>query len=284
MKRKQSAESEVEVIYEYIGNTKTQILYSLCGITNPDPEYKITRPTKSNWYSIEYVVEGEGVVQEDDKISRVKGGDFFILHPGKYHHYYSDKKNPWKKIWVTFSMNTEFVTTLLKLYKIEDRTFFKGLNSYVHLDEIYELFQTERPDFNRELELLIYQMVIDLAYKADKLENSDTELDVAKRFIEKRVASKISVKDVADWIGVSYTYFSKTFKKKFGISPAKYIIEQKIELAKHLLANTNMSIPQISDHLAFSDLSYFSYVFSKTCGVSASEYRQQSKEPVQEEK
>jgi len=163
------------------------------------------------------------------------------------------------------------------LYEIGDRTFFKGLNSPVHLDELFELFKSDRPDFNRELELLTYQLVMDLAYMSDKIEKSDTELDMAKRYIDKRVASKLNVKDVADYIGMNYTYFSKCFKKKFGISPTKYITQSKLELAKHLLENTALPVQSIADHLAFADRAHFSSVFSKTFGVSAVQYRAQKK-------
>lgn len=267
-----SAASECEEMYEYVGTSKTKIMHSVCGVTNPDPDYGVTR-NYVNWFSIEYVIEGEGVVVEDDKVAHLEAGDFFILHPYKYHHYYSDKKNPWKKVWITFGYNTDYISDLLKLYGIEDRTFFKGLNNPVHLDELFNLFKQDRSDFNRELELLVFQLVMDLAYMSEKVENSDTELDEAKRYIDKRVASKLNVKNVADYIGVNYTYFSKSFKKKFGISPAKYIMQQKLELAKHLLENTDISVQAIADHLAFADRAHFSAVFSKTFGISAVNYR-----------
>ena len=80
-----------EEIYKYVGTTDSTMLHALAGISEADPSYEIKR-TNSDTYSIEYVYSGEGTIQENDSIFNVSEGDFFILHPNKYHHYYSNKK------------------------------------------------------------------------------------------------------------------------------------------------------------------------------------------------
>ena len=53
----------------------------------------------------------------------------------------------------------------------------------------------------------------------------------------------------------------------------EYILKEKIEHAKLLLAGTTESIQSISDNLAFSNRSYFYTCFQKKTGVSPTEYR-----------
>ena len=277
MTKFKSTVSDSEEIYEHIGTTNDLIIYSLCGITNPDPSYEVIRE-KSNCYSIEYIMEGEGVIQEDSKIYKVSKGDFFILHPEKFQHYYSSPQNPWKKIWLHITKGSYYTTTLLKLYDIEKQVVFKNINSPLNMESIFELHQSTHPKFRRELEIKLHEFIFDLSFKSQKRNATKTDLDNAKWYIDQNITSHLTVKDISKHIGMSYSYFSGTFKEKFNISPMQYIIREKINLAKHLLGSTDIPIPEISDYLSFSDLAHFSHTFQKHCGMSPSTYRQKAKE------
>lgn len=267
--------SDKEEIYEHIGTANDLIIYSLCGITNPDPTYEIIRK-QSECYSIEYIIEGEGVIQENKDMYKVSQGDIFILHPWEYHHYYSSPKNPWKKIWVYITNGGYYMTTLLKLYNMEHRTLFQSIGSPLNLYEIFDLYKNNSPDFSRQLELKLHEFVIALSDKSKKLTAVKSDMELAKSYIDQNIGSHITVEDVSRYIKMSYSYFSRAFKKTFDISPAQYIMREKMTLAKHLLGSTDIPIPTISDHLCFSDLAHFSHTFQKHCGISPSAYRQRA--------
>ena len=59
-----SRETFKEEIYQYIGSPDTLILHSLAGISYPDPTYEMYRKN-SDLYSLEYVYEGEGAIQQN---------------------------------------------------------------------------------------------------------------------------------------------------------------------------------------------------------------------------
>ena len=69
------------------------------------------------------------------------------------------------------------------------------------------------------------------------------------------------------------TTLSGELKKELGCSVNEYILNEKIEQAKLLLAGTTDSIQSISDNLAFSNRSYFYTCFQKKTGMSPTEYR-----------
>ena len=52
-----------------------------------------------------------------------------------------------------------------------------------------------------------------------------------------------------------------------------YLTELRIEEAKKMLMQTDMTVSEISDETGFSDTSYFSKVFLKAVGVSPTHYR-----------
>ena len=65
----------------------------------------------------------------------------------------------------------------------------------------------------------------------------------------------------------------RLFKKNFGTTPYTYVLNKKINFAKKLLIDTNLSVKEISTKLCFSDEYYFSNIFKEKVGCSPSQYR-----------
>ncbi len=83
----------------------------------------------------------------------------------------------------------------------------------------------------------------------------------------------IKVEEFAFLCNMSLSTFQRKFKQTYGISPAKYIEQQRIEKAKLLLIKTNNTISSISFQLGYDTLSHFSKVFKKNNNISSSEFR-----------
>ena len=66
-----------------------------------------------------------------------------------------------------------------------------------------------------------------------------------------------------------------------GDSLSNYIIQKKLELICHLLADTNTSLQDISDQLGFSTKNYFFTFFKKHMGTTPNEYRKEKKQNEQ---
>lgn len=78
--------------------------------------------------------------------------------------------------------------------------------------------------------------------------------------------------------GYSQSYFRKIFKEETGLSPIGYMQKQRIDRAKYLLQqDVPLTIREISEKCAFTDVYYFSRVFHKITGMSPTEYRSEVK-------
>lgn len=73
--------------------------------------------------------------------------------------------------------------------------------------------------------------------------------------------------------GLSKFHLIRVFKKSVGTSPAKYLSQIKIDLAKHWLLKSKKSVLSIAMDLGFSDLSTFNKAFKRALGVSPSSFR-----------
>lgn len=86
-----------------------------------------------------------------------------------------------------------------------------------------------------------------------------------------------SVKDVADYGGISETHLRRIFKQNFNISPIKYINCLKLDKAKNMLQSSNYTINEIALSVGFDDPYYFSRLFKHETGLSPSEYKKNNK-------
>ncbi len=68
-------------------------------------------------------------------------------------------------------------------------------------------------------------------------------------------------------------YIRHEFKKHYGVSPIQYLINRRMEYAKHLLNTSGMSVKQIAYQCGFENEYYFSRIFKKLTGYSPSQYR-----------
>lgn len=92
-------------------------------------------------------------------------------------------------------------------------------------------------------------------------------------YVENRISSKITVEEMAAEMGYHPKYFTVLFKKHMRMTPAKYIKDARINKAKQLLANSNISISDIAKLTGFSTQPKFANDFKKAVGKTASEYR-----------
>jgi len=92
-------------------------------------------------------------------------------------------------------------------------------------------------------------------------------------YIESNLHQRIAFTQLVEHVQKNPTYLSTLFKKETGLTVSLYIRKRKLEEAKALLANTNMTISQISYSLAFDTQSYFSAVFKDSFGETPGQYR-----------
>jgi AraC-like DNA-binding protein len=78
--------------------------------------------------------------------------------------------------------------------------------------------------------------------------------------------------ELAERLEVSKAHLIRTFTKKTGISPGKYITRVRIEYAKLLLQDEDASISYVAESSGFANANYFAKVFRRETGMSPTEY------------
>ncbi|WP_052339364.1 response regulator [Gorillibacterium massiliense] len=108
----------------------------------------------------------------------------------------------------------------------------------------------------------------------------------AEDYIRRNLANDLSIDEIADRLGISYSYFSMLFKNHFGETFIEYLTRERMELAKSLLLKTDNSVTQIGKMTGYLERRYFTKVFAKYAGVSPTEFRERyvAAECAEEEK
>ncbi len=104
----------------------------------------------------------------------------------------------------------------------------------------------------------------------------------AKRFIDGRFAEPLSLRGVAERLGLNPTYLSELFKREIGTNFAAYVTMVRTEAAKHLLERTDLAVRDIAREVGYAYPEYFQRVFRRREGLSPVEFRSRRARPAEE--
>jgi AraC family transcriptional regulator len=99
------------------------------------------------------------------------------------------------------------------------------------------------------------------------------KLQQAIAYIHDHLAENLTIAAIADELEMSQYYFSRLFKQVIGVSPYRYVMEQRIEAAKHLLKRTPLPISMIADRVGFANQNQLTVQFRNLMGTTPSNYR-----------
>ena len=83
-------------------------------------------------------------------------------------------------------------------------------------------------------------------------------------YIDTHLAQDIKLADLAQLLSMSQYHFSRLFKQSLGVSPYQYLLQQRVERAKHLLPHTDRLITTIALDCGFNSHSHLSKQFRQT--------------------
>lgn len=234
-----------------------------------------------NEYQLLYNPEGEGIFESAHiPPTRLKAGDMFLLFPGEWHTYHPDPYIGWKSHWIGFKGRNMDDRVKAGFLKPEKPIYHIGYSSVI--ESLYrKAYETavEEAAYSQQLMAGIVNHLIGKMYSLERnieLGKNQTQVNMvakARLRIRESLESSLTIQEVAEELGVSYSNFRKLFKEYTGLSPATYQQELRLLRAKELLTTTDLSIKEIAYRLNFESPDYFSSKFKAKMGYKPSDIK-----------
>jgi transcriptional regulator GlxA family with amidase domain len=102
----------------------------------------------------------------------------------------------------------------------------------------------------------------------------DETVAIAQTYINQNLASPITLEDIADYSKTAKKTLTRKFKNEIGITPHKYILQQRLEVSKSLLKDNSLTLINGAQLSGFKDPHYFKTLFERHFQMSPSSYRE----------
>ncbi len=92
-------------------------------------------------------------------------------------------------------------------------------------------------------------------------------------YIDANIQNDIALADLAGLLNLSRFHFVRTFKQSTGLPPHRYLITRRIDRAKELLAERELSIAEISRRTGFRGVTQLARAFRRLVGTTPTGFR-----------
>ncbi len=105
----------------------------------------------------------------------------------------------------------------------------------------------------------------------DTRENNYCEL--AQKYLNENYMRDMNITDVADHLDISYSYLSKIFRIKAGITLRDYLNNVRIENSKKYLEETFLTLNEIAEKVGYNNVQSYQRFFKKYMNITPGDYR-----------
>ena len=225
-----------------------------------------------NFYEIEYVISGSGNYMINGQPSQVEEGMLYFMTPVDFHYVNTNDTEIFN---VMFSGNLVSYDRLVPFtdYTAPKAFYIPKEMRPLILSLLEEIVEHQKDgDYSAVLlECLLMKLSHTLICGEKKSKSS-----MARKmqfYIINHFREKVTLEDVAGYVGLTPAYASAIFKKEMDTNFKKYLNDLRFSYAKKLLTCSDMSVTQICGECGFEDYPNFIRRFRERFGMSPSQVR-----------
>lgn len=241
-----------------------------------------------DFYELSFIYEGEGSYSVNGQSAPVGKGFFLLTTPCDYHMLSVAEGKRLSYYNVIFRGSILAPAVSDAIYRLPSGLFFTIEGE--EYDFFHKEFSRMLADYSAEQvdpipplsEVLVSGAINTLAARAVKRLQSNraeavpTEDSTVRRaliYLRENYRHKLTLKEVADAVGLSAGYFSSHFKKTVQIGFAEYLLHYRLLTAADYLASGDLPMKAVALMCGFPSYAYFSAAFNDYFGISPRDYR-----------
>lgn len=125
-----------------------------------------------------------------------------------------------------------------------------------------------REQFNSLIELLFFHLD-----SSEPVSSEKNLQEMVRQQLQSTPERHFLLNDLAKAASMSKFHFSRVFQRQSGLSPMKFVRNERMAMARRLLQETSLTTETIAESLGYCDASHFSRSFREHFGVNPSTYR-----------
>jgi AraC-like DNA-binding protein len=234
----------------------------------------------------QYTLEGSGVFLEQHRKQRLGPQmAFTAIVPSDHAYYLPADSIRWSFFWLNISHPyivsriEHRMKTVGPLLRVPPESILL-LQAYKLLASLY---QAPFPDPFRE-EQALFDFLIEYERTAFHLRYPSSEreqlLQHVRAVVSGSLRQPLGVEELAKRYGMSRSHFSHYFKSMTGTTPARFIIQVRLDEAIHLLLHTPRTLEEVANETGFADANHLCKVFRRFLYMSPGEWRSQIHSPL----
>ncbi len=255
--------------------------YYLLGIGLDHVQQHIIRAKGYPYYQWIQCRSGSGrLVIDEDEYFVEKGQGMFIL-PNQAHEYYSDTDDDWVVDWIALvgSGSEYFLKEIIQL--TESGVYYLAQPDVLHtvMEQLLASAKSGSPVKGLDLSALTYSFLTSLhrlvsPAHGNSIDNRYNRLTPIFTYVEEHYAEAITLKQLADLMGVTPQHLCTLFRKIMNTRIFEYINLVRIQKSKEmLLSRPNQAIRDVAHQNGFEDVSYFCYIFKRIEKITPGDFR-----------
>lgn len=245
----------------------------LAGVLLDDSNYYIARENSSTCI-LGYILKGVCYIKSNKKAIILTQGDSFLIPNNWNYTQQSSKENPLSMLWVNLEgdLIVNFCKTIFK-----NNFSYAPYNAENEMNVLMKLLESRTSNLP-EISSLLLKILLNINnYKVEKTQQPVADFNkTLKKYVENHLQIKFDVVKMAKDFSMSESTLIRTFKREFNTTPYSYYQSIRIEIAKSLLLNTNLTIDDIAFKLNFNNRNHFTSYFIQKTNCSPGKFRRNS--------
>jgi transcriptional regulator GlxA family with amidase domain len=228
----------------------------------------------------QYTLSGRGCMEINGHYRDLLPGSLMIVSvPGPHAYYLPEFSGHWEFVFLVM-----IGREVIRITRMIEQRIGNVMNAEKLPQTIALLYDTFKKFFSGEINNpfnnsgYTYRLCMQFLEEAQisRSEPEGATFEEFKKFMKKNIHRDVSVDEMAEFMHLSRSHFTRLFSKEMGMSPRMYLEDLRLRTAMDILFEKTSTIKETAARCGIYDVNYFCRLFKKRYGISPGKYKERN--------